>query len=75
VVLDKDSGEALRYYESVKEAAKRLGVSTVSILHVCQKRGKSSKGLGWRFAHLEGEGQGQVENAVSEEELKRRIRR
>jgi hypothetical protein len=73
VVLDTDSGEALRYYESVREAAVRLGVLQSSIVEVCQKRNKSSRGLGWRFAHPEDEEQGEVENAVPEEELKRRI--
>ena len=37
VVLDKDSGKALRYYESVREAAVCLNISQSSIIKVCQK--------------------------------------
>jgi hypothetical protein len=41
---------------------------------VCQKRNKSAKGFDWRFAHPEEQEQGEVEDAVSAEELKCRIR-
>ena len=73
VVVDRDSGKALRYYESVKEAAVRLGVSKNNILNVCQHWSESSNGFGWRFALLEEQEQGGVEEAVSEEELKRML--
>jgi hypothetical protein len=76
MALDKDSGETLRYYESVKHAAGGLDLVKGAILQVCQqtkKYFKSCKGLGWRFARPGEVLQGQFKGAVSEDELKRRI--
>jgi len=71
VVVDKDSGEALRYYSSLKLAAARLGATRKGILGVCQLRNKSCRGLGWRYAKPE-EGRS-IEEEVSEAELKLRM--
>ena len=74
MVLDRDSDEALRFYESTKETSVRLGVSRASILHVCTDTKTSTTDLGWRFARLEDQGQGRYETVVLEKELKRRMR-
>ena len=65
VALGKDTGVALRYYVSVKEASELLGALTCNIRNVCQGRRKSCKGFGWRFAHPEEVEQGRVKVASS----------
>ena len=52
----------------------RLSVERKCILDVCPKRTKSFMGFCWRFTCPEEEGLREVENEVSDEELKRRIR-
>jgi hypothetical protein len=77
MALDKNSGETLRYFESVKHAAGDLDLVKGAILQVCQqtkKYFKSCKGLGWRFARPEEVLQGQFKGAEEEDELKLRIR-
>jgi hypothetical protein len=73
VVMDVVTRVPLRYYDTVNEAAIKLGVSNCGILNVCRQRHVSCKGLAWRYAREDEQEKGRVENEVSEEELKRRM--
>lgn len=49
VQYDLNTGNTIKVWEGVKDAARSFGISYTNISHVCIGRQKSSQGFGWRY--------------------------
>ena len=47
--LDKDNGDIICEYGSLKEASQKTGIASSTICNVCKGKGKTAGGYKWKY--------------------------
>lgn len=53
IQYDLVSGDTIKTWKSMAEAAHEIGISSPSISDTCRGKGKSAKGFGWKYAEID----------------------